>query len=289
MAIPKARLVLPLVLLVLIALMTVVAPVSAQSYQNTPPTLTCPVGYAPVAAWRGDLLANETDGPFNFVLAQPSQLLLDVWSGVGHPEAGCAFGSGNDGGSPCDQGQTVERYQILIDGSTLFTTTDGFEDTYLHFGHQSGGTLSAGTHTIRFHHLIQDYSNVTPESVFYFVKLCARPIPRPGGEGCTPGYWKQPQHLDSWVGYTPSQSFSSVFGVSYGGTLLQALDTGGGGARALGRHAVAALLNAANPDVSYAYTTSQVIALVQQAFATGNYEYAKNLLERENQRGCPLN
>ena len=37
-------------------------------------------------------------------------------------------------------------------------------------------------------------------------------VKRPG-EGCTPGYWKQPQHFDSWVGYTPSQSFEAVFSV----------------------------------------------------------------------------
>ncbi len=25
--------------------------------------------------------------------------------------------------------------------------------------------------------------------------------PPPGGEGCTPGFWKQRQHFDSWVGF----------------------------------------------------------------------------------------
>ena len=27
--------------------------------------------------------------------------------------------------------------------------------------------------------------------------------PPPGGEGCTPGFWKQDQHFDSWVGFAP--------------------------------------------------------------------------------------
>ena len=27
--------------------------------------------------------------------------------------------------------------------------------------------------------------------------------PPPGGEGCTPGFWKQTQHFDSWVGFAP--------------------------------------------------------------------------------------
>ena len=31
-------------------------------------------------------------------------------------------------------------------------------------------------------------------------------------EGCTPGYWKQPQHFDSWVNYSPNMLYSDVFG-----------------------------------------------------------------------------
>ena len=101
-------------------------------------------------------------------------------------------------------------------------------------------------------------------------------IERPGGEGARPGFWKQPQHLDSWVGYTQTtQSFDAVFGVnanlSNGGddaTLIEALESGGGGQNALARHAVAALLNAANPDVDFEFTTAEVIALdARQAFA----------------------
>jgi hypothetical protein len=114
-----------------------------------------------------------------------------------------------------------------------------------------------------------------------------------GGEGCTPGYWKQPQHLDSWVTYLPTDFFDTVFGVtsSFGSTftLLQALKQGGGGEKALGRHAVAALLNSVNPDVSYEFTTAEVIAIVQEAYATGDFKAAKKLLEEQNESGCPLN
>ncbi|MBW2504022.1 MAG: hypothetical protein JRE16_05570, partial [Deltaproteobacteria bacterium] len=71
------------------------------------------------------------------------------------------------------------------------------------------------------------------------------------GEGCTPGYWKQAHHFDSWTGFEPDDSYEAVFGVSAtcqdGLTLLEALKKGGGGECALGRHAVAALLNASNP------------------------------------------
>ena len=103
----------------------------------------------------------------------------------------------------------------------------------------------------------------------------------PGDEGCTPGFWKQPQHFDSWVGYTPSQSFETVFDVdvtlrgqgqtTYATpTLLQALDANGGGVNALARHGVAALLNASNPDVEFAFTTAEVIALVHDAIVSGD-------------------
>ena len=128
-------------------------------------------------------------------------------------------------------------------------------------------------------------------------------VQRPGGEGCTPGYWKQSQHFDSWVGYTQDQSFEAVFGVNVtlGGTggqplltnptLIQALNAGGGGENALARHAVAALLNAASPDVDSDFTTAQVIALVQDAYTAGGLSMAQvqALLSESNEDGCPLN
>jgi len=71
--------------------------------------------------------------------------------------------------------------------------------------------------------------------------------PPPGFEGCTPGYWKQPQHFDSWPSpYVPGMAFEDVFDDVFGSsTLLDALKFKGGGLQALGRHTVAALLNAA--------------------------------------------
>ena len=117
------------------------------------------------------------------------------------------------------------------------------------------------------------------------------PTPNAGGEGCTPGYWKQDHHFDSWMNYIPDNSYNTVFGVtaSFNKTLLGALEQGGGGEKALGRHATAALLNAANPDVSYLYSESDVISLVQSAYATGNFEALKNIFEMQNDTVCPLN
>ena len=70
--------------------------------------------------------------------------------------------------------------------------------------------------------------------------------------------------------------------------MLQALQAQGGGVNALARHAVAALLNASNPDVASDFTVAQVIALVQAAVASGDFETAKNLLAAANEQGCPL-
>ncbi len=112
----------------------------------------------------------------------------------------------------------------------------------------------------------------------------------PGDQGCTPGYWKQVHHFGNWTGYATGDSYNAVFGVtsSFGGTLLQALNRGGGGEIALGRHAVAALLNAANAGVNAVYSEAQVIAMVQAAYASGNFEGTKNLLAAANELGCPL-
>jgi len=117
--------------------------------------------------------------------------------------------------------------------------------------------------------------------------------PPPGGEGCTPGYWKQSQHFDSWTApYDPTDLYEVVFGVSVPGnpTLLDALNAGGGGINALLRHSTAALLNAASADVDSEFTVAQVIALVQAALAPGgDIEGTKNTLAAANELGCPLN
>lgn len=112
-------------------------------------------------------------------------------------------------------------------------------------------------------------------------------------EGCTPGYWKQPHHFDSWVGYTPNTLFSSVFENAFPGkTLLEVLQTGGGGLDALGRHTVAALLNAANDEVFYGgMTTADVISAFNAAFPGSNSAYTtlKNRFEAANEAGCSIN
>ena len=123
-----------------------------------------------------------------------------------------------------------------------------------------------------------------------------------GGEGCTPGYWKN--HEAAWppTGYSRSQTLQSVFDVpdalGYDSTtLLQALEFGGGkgvsgGARILLRAAVASLLNAAHGGVSFGLSTADVISQVNAALATGDRDTMISLggtLDNLNNGGCPLN
>jgi hypothetical protein len=121
-------------------------------------------------------------------------------------------------------------------------------------------------------------------------------------EGCTPGYWKVAQHLDSWVatGYSPSQTLESVFNVpdAFGldnKTLLEALNFKGGStvtgaAQILLRAAVAALLNESHPFINYGYD-GDVVADVNAALATGDRATILALaaeLDAANNAGCPL-
>ena len=127
--------------------------------------------------------------------------------------------------------------------------------------------------------------------------------PPGGGDGCTPGYWKQSHHFDSWpAAYSPNgTTFGEVFTDCGAGdtlnrpesgsicdkTLLQALELRGGGLNALGRHAVAALLSAST--VSYDLTPGQVVSAVNDALSSNSYSSTKNMLADYNEQNCPLN
>jgi hypothetical protein len=122
------------------------------------------------------------------------------------------------------------------------------------------------------------------------VTFVNEPPPPPPGGGCTPGFWKN--SVGSWpAGYLPNADFDATFGVNGFNpniTLMQALNLGGGGKNSLARHAVAGLLNAATSEVNYGMSTADVIAAVQSAFASGDFESVKNPLELLNEKGCPL-
>ena len=113
-----------------------------------------------------------------------------------------------------------------------------------------------------------------------------------GGEGCTPGYWKQRHHYWAWTPpYEPTTLFSDVFEDAFPGKSLHAvLSQGGGGLKALGRHTVAALLNAASDGVDYDLTVDEVIGLFNEAYpgSNGDYEDLKDYFQYFNELGCPL-
>jgi hypothetical protein len=112
-----------------------------------------------------------------------------------------------------------------------------------------------------------------------------------GGEGFTPGYWRN--HTEDWVGYSTDADFDTTFGVDWYDpdiTLLDAVWMRGGGLKALTRHAAAALLNAAHPDVAYDMTVGDVLAEVQAVDPEdrGAVTALKNTFETLNEQGGDL-
>lgn len=128
-----------------------------------------------------------------------------------------------------------------------------------------------------------------------------------GGEGCTPGYWKQSHHFDSWTApLDPTSMFTDPGFTSPGSdarvkrgrnendvaSQLDALEANQGGLAALTRHAMAALLNAASSGVSYAFTQAEVIQMYNDALSGAlDVETTKDLFDAANNGpdGCPLN
>lgn len=140
------------------------------------------------------------------------------------------------------------------------------------------------------------------------VEVCHTPPAERGEEGCTPGFWRQPHHFDSWpTDWTaadgqPNVDFCDVFDCP-GSISLQrperddledvslreALELRGGGVNALARHAAAAALNAhPDSDVDYFYSLFEVQEIVSAALSSGEYETAKDELEDRNEEVCPL-
>jgi hypothetical protein len=101
--------------------------------------------------------------------------------------------------------------------------------------------------------------------------------------GCGVGFWKQRPNINVWAvtGYSPNQPLERVFDVPDqcaldSVTLLDALGFRGGDegecgtTRILLRTSVAALLNAAHPEIEYPLSTADVIAEVNATLARGD-------------------
>jgi hypothetical protein len=63
----------------------------------------------------------------------------------------------------------------------------------------------------------------------------------------------------------------------------------GGCTNALGRHTVAALLNAASGEVAYDLSPQEVIDAFNAVYPDGPFNPLKNEFEGFNEQGCPLN
>lgn len=181
----------------------------------------------------------------------------------------------------------VSEWYVFIDPSTGNTVAEIHVDVQIEVFDQNGIKLGI--------------IGIGPGHDWDVFCLTPPPPPPPGEDGCTPGYWKQSQHFDSWVGFTTDQTNESVFDVpnSLGldnDTLLTSLSYGGGpgevgAAKILLRAAVAAVLNASNPDVEYPDTTASVIAQVNAALASLDRDTMIELageLDAQNNLGCPI-
>jgi hypothetical protein len=123
------------------------------------------------------------------------------------------------------------------------------------------------------------------------LEVTPTPTERGGGEGCTPGFWKQEHHFSRWPEpYTPSTplGYFSSPGETSPLTMLEALELGGGGLNALWRHTVAALLNAGHPSIDFPYETGQILEMLLGALGSGDYEGLKDLFAAANEGACPL-
>lgn len=111
-------------------------------------------------------------------------------------------------------------------------------------------------------------------------------------KGCTPGYWKQAQHWDSWINHSTGDAFDDVFTCEDTGelTLLEALKKGGGGIYALRRHAVASLLNCeAFPCFDGGSPLDAVEDYCSSLDSAMSIETQKDEFETNNDQTCPLN
>jgi cysteine-rich repeat protein len=213
----------------------------------------------------GASIVAPAGGTHVIILSDP-EFFVGADFAVDDPECRKSFcgDGGLDEGEQCDDGNNIDG-----DGCSAICTIEQCGNGFLDPGEQcDDGNMENG-----------DGCSATCEI-------------ETGGEGCTPGYWKQSHHFDSYPeAYPPTMLFADAFGVDAfpGMTLAEATRLKKGGLNALGRHAVAALLNAASSDVEYDRTVTSVIESFQYAYSMSEYEFMKNIFESFNEQSCPLN
>ena len=176
---------------------------------------------------------------------------------------------------------TTYTFVITNTGNTPLTRTSAADSLLGDLTSQFPATLAAGqsvTVTVTRVTLATDpsplpntvtsvYSDITGTAITHTAN-CSITInpPPPVFAGCTLGFWKN-HGLPLWqsgttlstaVGFSPSTTFNSFFGLtsqqsgfSDQTTMLQVLNSGGGGKIALGRQSVAALLDVGQFDMKY--------------------------------------
>ena len=128
-----------------------------------------------------------------------------------------------------------------------------------------------------------------------------------GGEGCTPGFWKN--HTELWdepsdpiaaaAGFTTGTSFNEFFGLTPAEsgfadtlTMLGAVNLGGGGAFKLARHGIPGLLNiAAGLDWDFPPGITDAAGLAQaihDAYVTDIFEPLASQIAAGNEGVCPF-
>ncbi|MDX2206438.1 MAG: hypothetical protein SFU57_02230 [Gemmatimonadales bacterium] len=126
-----------------------------------------------------------------------------------------------------------------------------------------------------------------------FVEPPPPPPPPVGGQGCSPGYWKNHNFP---AGFSKGQLFNSDipgndFENAFPGKSFQEVLSGrGGGLTALGRHTVSAYFNAVALGSDYELTPAEVVAKFNAAFPGGDYGALSNefaALEDVDGRICP--
>lgn len=155
---------------------------SVQATGQTAPGISCPADYpnlvaGPWTAYPPPLSnaliwgwINEISAGFN--LAEPVNGALQVWSVVGHPEAGCPGGSDPLCDPVAYPDQLNEHFNIFVDGAFKFYAGDPGDHQYVFHGNIPIGTVAAGAHTITFAHAGNDGGNVSGPSVGFIVGLC---------------------------------------------------------------------------------------------------------------------
>lgn len=215
--------------------------------------------------------------------------------------------------SELEADERVIDVDVRVDGESVYAErlTEPNSGNELYLEHVLT-TLPAGATDVEIQLFSPDPSpDVVGDSVWLAGVNASVTEPEGGAEGCTPGYWRNHtgegpgNQENAWTptGYTGEQLFSSVFDrtitVRVGAKgrpedvedpmLFEAVVATGGDVNALARSAVAALLNAAHPDVDAYYTAAEVIEMVQDALdGTLDIEDTKNLLDVANNLGCPL-